>query len=97
MNMKNWSTHSKYVVLSDHSSGIIVGSYDNYVNFIKVKEVINNTAFSDKSTYSNDGDIYNRKITSSDAKIILNNIEECIWNDKTSLMLLVASQLKLRI
>jgi len=97
MNIKNWSIHSKYVVLSDHSRGVLVGSYNNFVNFIKVKEVINNIAFSDKSTYSSDDYIYNRKITSSDAKTILDNIEECKWNNKTELMLLVANQLKLRI
>tara|TARA_R110000823_G_C15573353_1_gene462069 strand:+ start:300 stop:557 length:258 start_codon:yes stop_codon:yes gene_type:complete len=85
------------VVLTDHSSGKLVGNYSTYNNFLKVKDVINNIAFSDKSTYSSDGDIYKRKITSGDAKIILNNIEECTWNDKTSLMLLVANQLKLRI
>ena len=97
MNINSWSNHSKYVVLTDHSSGKLVGNYKTFTNFLKVKEVINNIAFSDKGTYSSDGDIYNRKITSTDAKIILDNIEECTWNDKTSLMLLVANQLKLRI
>ena len=97
MNLSNWSNHSKYVVLTDHSSGKLVGNYKTFTNFLKVKEVINNIAFSDKGTYSSDGDIYNRKITSTDAKIILTNIEECTWNDKTSLMLLVANQLKIRI
>jgi len=97
MKMNKWSIHSRYVVLSDHSNGIVVGSYNNYVNFIKVKEVINNIAFSDKSTYSCDGNIYNRKITSAEAKTILDNIEECTWNDSTSKMLLVSNQLKLRI
>ena len=97
MNIKNWSNQSKYVVLTDHSSGKLVGNYSTFTNFLKVRDVINNIAFSDKSTYSSDGDIYSRKITSTDAKIILDNIEECTWNDKTSLMLLVANQLKLRI
>ena len=97
MDISKCSNHSKYVVLTDHSSGKLVGNYSTYNNFLKVKDVINNIAFSDKSTYSSNGNIYNRKITSGDAKIILNNIEECTWNDKTSLMLLVANQLKLRI
>ena len=97
MKMTKWSSHSKYVVLADNSNGKLVGNFTTYLNFLFVKDIINNIAFSDKSTYSSDGDIYNRKITSGDAKIILNNIEECTWNDKTSLMLLVANQLKLRI
>ena len=97
MKLSSWSNHSKYVVLVDHSSGRLSGNYSTFINFLKVKDVINNIAFSDKLTYSSDGDIYNRKITSTDAKIILDNIEECKWNNKTELMLLVASQLKLRI
>ena len=97
MNKSRWSGYAKFLVLSDKSSYKLNSSFTCYLNFKKVKEVINNIAFSDKSTYSSDGDIYNRKITSGDAKIILDNIEECTWNDKTSLMLLVANQLKLRI
>ena len=97
MKIGSWSNHSKYVVLTDHSSGKLVGNYSTYNNFLKVKDIINNIAFSDKSTYSSDGDIYNRKITSAEAKTILDNIEECTWNDSTSKMLLVSNQLKLRI
>ena len=97
MKLSSWSNHSKYVVLADHSSGGLIGNYSTFINFLNVKDIINNIAFSDKLTYSSDGDIYNRKITSADAKIILNNIEECKWNDKTNLMLLVANQLKIRI
>ena len=97
MNAKSWSNHSRYVVLTDHSSGQLVGNYSTFVNFLKVKEVINNIAFSDKSTYSDNGNIYNRKITSMEAKTILNNIGDCVWSDKTDLMFTVASQLKLRI
>ena len=63
----------------------------------QVKDVIENIAFTEKSTYSSGGDIYKRKITSVDAKTILTNIDECKWNSKTSKMLLVANQLKLRI
>jgi hypothetical protein len=85
MKMTKWSSHSKYVVLADNSNGKLVGNFTTYLNFLFVKDIINNIAFSDKSTYS------------SNAKNILSNIDECKWNQKTSLMLLVASQLKLRI
>jgi len=97
MNAKSWSNHSRYVVLTDHSSGQLVGNYSTFVNFLKVKEVINNIAFSDKSTYSDNGNIYNRKITSQEAKNILANIGDCTWTDNTAKMLLVANQLKIRI
>ena len=50
MNIKNWSNQSKYVVLTDHSSGKLVGNYSTFTNFLKVKDLINNIAFSDKST-----------------------------------------------
>ena len=97
MKMTNWSGFSKYIVLSDKSSGKLGSSFATFLNFKKVSEAIGNIAFSDKSTYSIDGNIYNRKITSAEAKIILTNIDECKWNNKTRKMLLVANQLKLRI
>ena len=97
MKMTKWSSHSKYVVLADNSNGKLVGNFTTYLNFLFVKDIINNIAFSDKSTYSSNGNIYNRKITSTDAKTILTNLEDCKWTKKTSLMLLVANQLKIRI
>ena len=97
MKMDRWSDYAKFLVLASNSDGRLKPDYVAYLEFKKVKEVINNIAFSDKSTYSSNGNIYNRKITSTDAKNILSNIDECKWNQKTSLMLLVASQLKLRI
>ena len=97
MKLSSWSTYCKYIVLADNSSSKLMGNYSAFMNFLNVKDIINNIAFSDKLTYSSDGDIYKRKITSSDAKIILNNIKECKWNEKTEKMLLIANQLKLRI
>ena len=97
MKMSHWPTYSKYIVLADNSRGRLLGTYLSYQNFVTVKDVINNIAFSDKSTYLYNGNIYKRKITSTDAKTILTNLEDCKWTKKTSLMLLVANQLKLRI
>ena len=97
MKKERWSNYAKYLVLSDKSACELKGNFMNYQNYKVVKDVINNIAFSDKSTYLYNGNIYKRKITSTDAKNILSNIDECKWNQKTSLMLLVASQLKLRI
>ena len=97
MKKDNWSGYAKYLVLSDNSKGKLRPNYVAYLEFKKVKEVINNIAFSDKSTYLSGGDIYDRKITSSDAKTILTNIDECKWTNITSKMILVANQLKIRI
>ena len=73
------------------------GTFEHYQDFKTIKDVINNIAFSDKDTYLYNNNIYNRKITVSEANIILNNIKECIWNEKTKKMILIANQLKLRI
>tara|TARA_R100001015_G_C4599156_1_gene154223 strand:- start:190 stop:483 length:294 start_codon:yes stop_codon:yes gene_type:complete len=89
--------YAQYLVLADKSNGELRANYANYLNFKKVKEVINNIAFTDKSTYSFEGTIYNRKITSTDAKKIISNIESIIWTDTTGMMKFVANQLGLTI
>ena len=97
MKMTNWSGFSKYIVLSDKSSGKLGSSFATFLNFKKVSEAIGNIAFSDKSTYSIDGNIYNRKITSSLAKQVVTNVGDAKWNDKTSAVLVVANQIGLKI
>ena len=97
MNKNKWSSYAKHLVLASNSSGKLRTNFIAYLEFKKLKEIINNIAFSDKSTYSSGGDIYIRKITSSEAKIILDNIEECKWTSTTAKILLVANQLKIRI
>ena len=97
MKQINWTGYAKYLVLADKSNSGLIASYDKYLNFVKVKEVINNIAFADKTTYSYKGDIYNRKVNSNEAKNILLNIEECKWTAVTAKLRLVANQLKIRI
>ena len=97
MEMKYWSGYAKYLVLSDRSNNKLKSSFMHYQDFIILKNVINSIAFTDKGTYSYDGNIYSRKITSTEAKNILDNINKCIWTDVTSRLLIVASQLKLKI
>ena len=50
-------------------------------------------AFTDKSTFGIDGEIYQRKITSTEAKNILNNISECTWNSNMEKIFYVSNQL----
>ena len=97
MEMKYWSDYAKYLVLSDRSNNKLKSTFLHYQDFIIVKNVINSIAFTDKSTYSYEGNIYRRKITSTEAKNILDNINKCKWTDVTSRLFLVASQLKLNI
>jgi|TARA_B100000287_G_scaffold217226_1_gene204933 hypothetical protein len=97
MEMNEFSDYGKYLVLADNSRTELRGDYVYYQNFKVIKEIINNIAHSDKNTYSYDGNIYTRKITSTDAKNILTNISLCKWNSTTRKMFLVASQVALRI
>ena len=97
MKQEKWSEYAKYLVLSDKSSGKLKGNFSSYHEFKVVQDIINRISLSDKSNYLHDGNIYNRKITTTDAKNIINNVRECKWNDKTALMLVIANQIKLRI
>tara|TARA_B100000780_G_C20874011_1_gene347625 strand:+ start:334 stop:627 length:294 start_codon:yes stop_codon:yes gene_type:complete len=97
MDKKKWSGYDNYVVLSDKSKCKLSGTYLTFQNFNKVLEVVKGIAHSDKSSYLYEGNIYSRKITSTDAKRILLNIEECRWTDGTHFIQVIASQLGLRI
>jgi hypothetical protein len=58
-------------------------------------ELVNSIASSDKSSYLYDGDIYSRKITSDDAKRIIDSINQCRWSENTRKMFTIASQLNI--
>jgi hypothetical protein len=97
MEKTSYSDYAGYLVLSDNSGTALKGTYIHYQSFKLVKGIINNIAYSDKNSYLYDGDIYTRKITTTEAKNILTNISICKWNDTTKKMLLIASQVGLRI
>ena len=99
MEMKNWGDYEKYLVLADNSYGKhkIKDTYESFLNYKIVMDVINRIAFTDKSTYSYNNDIYKKKITSEDAKKILGNVLNCKWTSTTAKLKIVASQLLLKI
>ena len=97
MEKTKWSDYDKYLVLSDKSNCILGGTYSHFLNFKKVLEVVKNIAHSDKSSYLHDGNIYTRRISSTDAKKILLDVSECRWNHNTSEIRIVANQLSLKI
>ena len=99
MEMKNWSDYDKYLILADHSHGKhkIRDTYESFLNYKIVMDVINRIAFTDKSTYSYNNDIYKKKITSEDARKIVYNVSECIWTNNTAKMKIIASQLELKL
>ena len=97
MEKNKWSEYDKYLVLSDNSNCVLGGTYTHFLNFKKVLEVVKNIAHSYKSSYLHDGNIYSRKVTSTDAKRILENVLDCKWTGTISQMKLIASQLGVKI
>ena len=101
MEMKNWSDYDKYLILADNSHANNNGkykirdTYDSFLNYKIVMDVINRIAFTDKSTYSYNNNIYNKKITSEDAKKILGNVLNCKWTSTTAKLKIIAHQLGL--
>ena len=95
MEQKYWSEYSKYLVLADNSKSKLKSDFGSYLKFKKVLDVISNIAYTDKSSYLYEGNIYTRKITSTDAKNILDNVLQCKWTDSTSNIFLVASHMGL--
>ena len=99
MEMKNWSDYDKYLILADNSYGKhkIKDTYESFLNYKIVIDVINRIAFTDKSTYSYNNNIYNNKITSEDAKKILGNVLNCKWTRTTAKLKIIGHQLGLTI
>ena len=97
MEMKNWSDYDKYLILADNSYGKqkIRDTYESFLNYKIVIDVINRIAFTDKSTYSYNNNIYSKKITSEDAKKILGNTLNCKWTSTTAKLKIVGHQLGL--
>jgi len=96
MKRSKWSGYDRYLVLSDESGHKLKSKYESYLNFKIVMEAVNAIAFTDKSTYSMNGNIYERKITKTEAQNILNDVENIKWSNKLNGLFLVANQLKLR-
>mgnify|MGYP003122150892 FL=1 len=97
MEKNQWSDYERYIVLSDKSFGKLNGTYSAFLNFKKVMDVVQEISKSDKSSYLHDGNIYTRRISSTDAKKILLDVSECRWNHNTSEIRIVANQLSLKI
>ena len=97
MEKTKWSDYDRYIVLSDKSEGNIRSTFESYLNYKKVMEVLHSISYTDKSTYSYNNNIYKKKITSEDARKIVHNVSECIWTSNTAKMKIIASQLLLKL
>ena len=83
MKMKYWSDYDKYIVMihgkGNTPKGVLLG-YEAFLDFKRVKEALMSMSKAGGS-YSYDGDIYKRPITSSRATQILEKIEKCQWDE----------------
>ena len=93
MKMEHWSDFEKYIVMLTGYNASVRGvqlGYRAYMDFQRVKEALHLISKSGDS-YSYDGDIYKRPITSARATQILMKLEECKWDEDIRL---VAKQIK---
>ena len=93
MRMRNWSGFEKYIVMSDRS-GKLKSDFTVYSEFKRVKEALMKISNCYTQTYQFGIDVYDKKITSTQAKIALENIENCIYS---SAIRQVATQIGARI
>ena len=93
MKKDRWSEYEKYIVMltsfNSRAKGVRLG-YQAFLDFKKVKEALFAMSRGEGS-YSYDGNIYSRVITSSRAFQILDKIEDCRWDDSIRT---VAKQIK---
>ena len=93
MKMNQWSDYEKYIVMLTGYNASVRGvqlGYQAYLDFKRVKEALHLISKSNDS-YSFEGNIYKRQITSSRATQILTKIEDCKWDEDIRL---VAKQIK---
>ena len=83
MKMNQWSDYERYIVMVDGNSGFAKGvklGYQAFLDYKKVKEALNVISKSGDS-YTYNGNIYKKPITSSRASQILEKISECRWDE----------------
>ena len=93
MKMIKWTGFEKYIVMRDRS-GKLRSDFTGYTEFKKVREALKKIANCYTQTYQLGNDVYDKKITSTQAKLTLENIEKCIY---TSVIKIVANQIGARI
>ena len=77
--MRKWSGFEKYIVLASRSN-TLKQDYLAFNEFKRVKEALIKIANCYTNTYQFENSIYDKKVTSTQAKIALENIEKCIYS-----------------
>ena len=93
MRMKDWTAFEKFIVMSDRSNKL-KPDLRAFQEFKRVKEALMKIANCYTQTYQFGTDEYDKKITSTQAKTALENIEKCIYSSAIGI---VAKQIRARI
>ena len=93
MKMRKWSGFEKYIVLASRSN-TLKQDYLAYSEFNRVKEALMKIANCYTNTYQFENKMYDKKVTSTQAKMALEGIEKCIYS---SAIKQVANQIGARI
>ncbi|MAG48287.1 hypothetical protein CMO86_00955 [Candidatus Woesearchaeota archaeon] len=93
------SQYEKYVVMAHSQTNKLKLSYDGYLRFKELTEVIDkiSNSASDSKSYLYGNEMYQKKITQSEALKILDNIYNGKWDATTEKCLLVANQIGMNI
>ena len=73
MKPSKYSEYENYILLCDNSRGFKLG-YHNFLNFREVKKFVNQIASTSSDTFTYEGNIYNKKITSTQAQGMLQSL-----------------------
>ena len=92
MKRSNSSDFANYIVMADYS-GLSPG-YETFLRFQEVKAFINQIASKNGDTFLHNGTIYKKKITSTEARSMLDGFFQNRCN--VSKLRIVANQLKIR-
>tara|TARA_B100000287_G_C20265975_1_gene635976 strand:- start:118 stop:402 length:285 start_codon:yes stop_codon:yes gene_type:complete len=94
MKTNEFSDYENYLLLADNCG--INGSYPTYLNFKDVRAFLNQIASKSEDTFLYEGTIYKKKITSTDARKLLDGFFSNRCSNVYQLRC-VANQLKIRL
>jgi hypothetical protein len=93
------SQYEKYICMAHSQTSKLPLSYDGYLRFKELMEVLNSIGNSaaDSNQFLYGGEMVTKKVSQTEALTILDNIYNGKWNATTAKCLLVASQIGMNI
>ena len=95
MKRSQYSDHENYILLCENSRGF-KSNYTHFLNFIEVKRFLKHISNVTSDTFNYEGYIYNKKITSTQAQNMLDNMSNYYKCD-FELFRTVANQIKIAV